>query len=170
VAPGNGALAGIVASTVGRLPDAVAGKPEPPLLREAIARTHAERPLMIGDRLDTDIAAGSRIGIPSLLVFTGVTTFSEVVSAIPAERPDFLGYDLRTLLEPYPEVRVADDRATCAGAEARVVGHRIVVEPGNGDGPWDGLRATAALAWRLADAGIVVDPSAAIDTLSVPRT
>ncbi len=108
IAPGNGSLVDVVARTVGRDPDEVAGKPEPPLLREAIARADSRRPLMIGDRLDTDIAAGSRIGIPSLLVFTGVTTFAELVGAIPQERPTYLGGDLRVLLEPYPEVRVDD--------------------------------------------------------------
>ena len=87
IAPGNGALVRLVAETVGRGPDAVAGKPEPPLLREAVRRTQAQRPLMVGDRLDTDIAAGTRIGIPSLLVFTGVTTLAELLAAVPDERP-----------------------------------------------------------------------------------
>ena len=91
IAPGNGALVRLVAETVGRGPDAVAGKPEPPLLHEAVRRTQAQRPLMVGDRLDTDIAAGTRIGIPSLLVFTGVTTLAELLAAVPDERPDVPG-------------------------------------------------------------------------------
>ncbi len=91
VAPGNGALVRLVAQTVGREPDAVAGKPEPPLLLEAIARLESERPLMVGDRLDTDIAAGARIDMPTLLVFTGVTTLAELLAAIPPERPDLPG-------------------------------------------------------------------------------
>jgi len=44
----------------------VAGKPEPPLLLEAIARAGSVRPLMIGDRLDTDIAGALRVGIPGI--------------------------------------------------------------------------------------------------------
>lgn len=71
-APGNGALIRLVAETAGRGPDAVAGKPEPALLEEAIRRTGAQRPLMVGDRLDTDIAAATRLGIPSVLVLTGI--------------------------------------------------------------------------------------------------
>ena len=44
IAPGNGALVRLVAETVGRGPDAVAGKPEPPLLREAVRRTAGAAP------------------------------------------------------------------------------------------------------------------------------
>lgn len=149
IAPGNGALVRVVAQTVGREPDAVAGKPEPPLLLEAIRRTGARRPLMVGDRLDTDIAAGARVGIPSLLVFTGVTTIGELLAAVPSERPDHLGADLRVLLEEYPAVRVEAGRATCREAAARVTGGVLTVDPG-GD-PWDAVRAAAALAWACAD-------------------
>ena len=50
----------------------IAGKPEPPLHRESIIRTGARRPLVIGDRLDTDIEAAYNAGTDSLLVLTGV--------------------------------------------------------------------------------------------------
>jgi HAD superfamily hydrolase (TIGR01450 family) len=172
VAPGNGSLVAVVARTVGREPDAVAGKPEPPLLLEAIDRAHAGRPLMIGDRLDTDIAAGRRIGIPSLLVFTGVTTFAELAGAIPQERPDYLGADLRVLVEPYPEVVTSDGHSSCGDAVARLAGAVIEVL-GATDQPWDGLRAVAALAWRCADQGRPVDASTALvhlDSLRPPAS
>ena len=98
IAPGNGALVHVVAQTAGRGPNAVAGKPEPALLQEAIARTGALRPLMIGDRLDTDIAAGSRLGIPTLLVGTGVASLDEGRSASGEERPTYVAADLTCLL------------------------------------------------------------------------
>ncbi|CAB4623119.1 unannotated protein [freshwater metagenome] len=98
IAPGNGALVNVVAQTVGRRPDAVAGKPEPALLIEAISRTGAQRPLMIGDRLDTDIAAGSRLGIPTLLVGTGVSTLDDGRNATGDERPTYISHDLTCLL------------------------------------------------------------------------
>lgn len=98
IAPGNGALVHVVAQTAGRGPDAVAGKPEPALLNEAIARTGALRPLMIGDRLDTDIAAGSRLGIPTLLVGTGVNTLEEGRLALGELRPTFMAENLSCLL------------------------------------------------------------------------
>jgi HAD superfamily hydrolase (TIGR01450 family) len=157
VAPGNGALVDVVARTVGRRPDATAGKPEPPLLHEAISRSGSKRPLMIGDRLDTDISAGTRIGVRTLLVFTGVTTVSELLRAIPPERPDYLGYDLRVLLAAYPQVALTDHQATCRDSVATVEGAVLkVTGPTNAD-PWDAVRAAAALSWRCADAGLTID-------------
>ncbi|CAB4965160.1 unannotated protein [freshwater metagenome] len=94
MAPGNGALVGAVAAAAGRSPDAVAGKPEPALLLEAIRRTGAVRPLMIGDRLDTDIAAGGRLGIPTLLVMTGVCDEAGLASAEGHEVPTFVANHL----------------------------------------------------------------------------
>lgn len=98
IAPGNGSLVNVVAQTVGRRPDAVAGKPEPGLLQEAIRRTGALRPLMIGDRLDTDIAAGSRLGIPTLLVETGISTIADAQEAVGELRPTYVAKDLSCLL------------------------------------------------------------------------
>ena len=81
LAPGNGSMVAAVSHATGRVPNAVGGKPEPALLAEAIDRAGARRPLMIGDRLDTDIAAGSRLGIPTLLILTGVTDRSILSAA-----------------------------------------------------------------------------------------
>ena len=164
IAPGNGALVRVVAETVGRGPDAVAGKPEPPLLREAIHRTRAQRPLMVGDRLDTDIAAGARIAIPSLLVFTGVTTLAELLAAIPPERPDYLGADLRVLLAAYPDIDVEAGAVTCRESSATVTDGVLGVHVG-GD-PWDAVRAAATLAWVEADAGRSLRVEAAVADLA----
>ena len=51
----------------------VAGKPLPPMHRETILRTGAKRPLVVGDRLDTDIEGAFNGEVDSLLVLTGVT-------------------------------------------------------------------------------------------------
>ncbi len=48
-----------------------AGKPERPLLDETVRRVGGRRPLMVGDRLDTDIEGARRAGVDSLLVLTG---------------------------------------------------------------------------------------------------
>src|SRR5690606_34782169 len=52
VAPGNGTLVSAVHTAIGRL-STVAGKPEKPIFEVATERFGAERPLFIGDRLDT---------------------------------------------------------------------------------------------------------------------
>lgn len=164
LAPGNGALVRMVAETVGRGPDAVAGKPEPPLLREAIRRTRAKRPLMVGDRLDTDIAAGARVGIPSLLVFTGVATLAELLTATPQERPDYLGADLRVLLHAYPDVDVETGAVRCRESSATVTDGVLEVRVA-GD-PWDAARAAATRAWMEADAGRALRVEAAVAELT----
>lgn len=102
LAPGNGALVGAVAAAVGRRPDGVAGKPEPALLLEAIRRTGALRPLMIGDRLDTDIAAGGRLGIDTLLVMTGVCDDRGLSEAQGDEVPTFASVDLACIASGAP--------------------------------------------------------------------
>ena len=59
IQPGNGSLCQVIAHATGQQP-VVAGKPEPPLHAEAVARTGAQRPLVVGDRLDTDIEGAVR--------------------------------------------------------------------------------------------------------------
>ena len=81
IAPGNGALVQVIAGATGRRPDAVAGKPETPLHDEAVRRTGARRPLVVGDRLDTDIEGANSAGVPSLLVLTGVAGPADLVQA-----------------------------------------------------------------------------------------
>ena len=159
LAPGNGSMAAVVAAVTGRRPDAVAGKPERPLLDAAVARTGATRPLMVGDRLDTDIAAGHRAGMPALAVLTGVCTPDELLRAQGEDRPDYIGVDLRVLQEEYPAVVVDGTEAICRDARARVVQGRV--EPVSGQGI-DLLRAAAALAWAHPDA----DPAPSAQALA----
>jgi len=94
LAPGNGSLVGAVANAVGRQPDAVAGKPEPGLFWAAAARVGATEPLVIGDRLDTDIEGGRRAGMRTALVLTGVTKPAEHFDP----QPDAVLADLRDLI------------------------------------------------------------------------
>ncbi len=97
--PGNGALVGVVAQFADRQP-LVAGKPEPPLFRETTLRVGGERPLVVGDRLDTDIEGARRVGYDSLLVLTGVTDLEQLVAAPADRRPSFVGADLGALGRP----------------------------------------------------------------------
>ncbi|KZE90226.1 HAD-IIA family hydrolase [Microbacterium sp. TNHR37B] len=145
IAPGNGTLVSAVHTAVGRLAT-VAGKPETPIFEEAVARFGAERPLFIGDRLDTDIAGAQASGIRSALVLTGIDRPKHVLAAPTSSRPDYILGDLRELHEPYPEVTTAGDVTTVGGARVQVDGAdvRILEE---GDRPIDLVRAGAAAIW-----------------------
>ncbi|MGG5259763.1 HAD-IIA family hydrolase [Phycicoccus avicenniae] len=98
-APGNGSLVAAVSRAVGREPDDVAGKPQPPLYLLAADRLGlpTERVLAVGDRLDTDIEGAVRAGTDSLLVLTGVDDLDAVLDAPAERRPTFVAPDLRGL-------------------------------------------------------------------------
>ncbi|MDY6054919.1 HAD-IIA family hydrolase [Micrococcus sp.] len=97
VAPGNGALVEAVVHATGRRPIA-AGKPEPRLFRTAAAALGLQRPLVVGDRLDTDIRGGNAAGFGTLLVLTGIDTRDSAAQAPTADRPTRIAEDLRALL------------------------------------------------------------------------
>ncbi|MFV8826602.1 TIGR01457 family HAD-type hydrolase [Alkalihalobacterium sp. APHAB7] len=73
--PGNGSLTSVVAVSTGVTPTFI-GKPESIIIEQALERlgTSKEETLMIGDNYDTDIMAGIRAGIDTLIVHTGVTS------------------------------------------------------------------------------------------------
>ncbi|MEU9967683.1 HAD hydrolase-like protein [Streptomyces malaysiensis] len=158
IAPGNGAAVEVVRIATGKSPQA-AGKPLPPMHRETILRTGARRPLVVGDRLDTDIEGAYAGGVDSLLVLTGVTTPAQLLAAEPGHRPSYVDRDLRGLLTPQPEVEpdgVAGGSAggfRCGGWTARVENGALVLD-GGGDQPLDGLRALCAAAWAEAGDGV----------------
>jgi glycerol-1-phosphatase len=157
--PGNGAVVGVVATALGRRPDVVVGKPEPALFRQAAGSRQAERPLVVGDRLDTDIEGAVRAGMPSLLVLTGVTTPAEVVAAPPELRPSYLAEDLFGLLAPHPAVQRVDGGVRCGDWLATNADGMIRLT-GNGDRV-DALRAACALAWSAGGATELEPASAA---------
>lgn len=94
--PGHGALVDLLTRFTGVVPT-VAGKPHTPLFAETLKRFPGARALMIGDRLDTDIAGARAAGIDALLVLTGVDGPEQAAAAPPALRPDFVGPDLSVL-------------------------------------------------------------------------
>jgi glycerol-1-phosphatase len=142
LAPGNGALVGVIAATTGVLPVA-AGKPEIALHEESMRRTGARRPLVVGDRLDTDIEGANRAGVPSLLVLTGVATPSDLMPAAAPLRPSYLAADLRSgLLAPHPVVVGSAAGWTCRGRTVTPAGEIV----GEGE-DIDALRAACVAAW-----------------------
>ena len=140
LAPGNGQLVAVISRTTGRTPE-VAGKPELALHREAVRRTGARRPLVVGDRLDTDIEGANRAGVPSLLVLTGVATPGDVVAAQEELRPSYVAGQLASgLLEPHPPV-TRDSRGWVCG-DATVSSDGTLTGEGI-----DVLRAACLAAW-----------------------
>ncbi len=149
-APGNGTLVAVVQATTGVAP-VVTGKPDVAMHREAVERSSARRPLVVGDRLDTDIEGARRGGVPSLLVLSGVSDAADVVLAAPEQRPDHLAADLRGLLVEHPRVeaepagtaRCGVWTAVCAASGLTLRRHRT----GRRDDGLDALRAACVAVW-----------------------
>ncbi len=119
----------------------MAGKPEPPLFRETLRRVGGEHPLVVGDRLDTDIAGAHRAGWDSLLVLTGVSGLEDLVAATPELRPTYISPDLAGLGEAHRAPEQDGTRASAGGWTASVDRGRLRVD---GDGePADWWRAVA---------------------------
>ena len=155
-APGHGVLVEMLSRFSGVEP-VVAGKPRRPLLDETIRRVRGDRPLMVGDRLDTDIAGAHEAGVDSLLVMTGVTRLPELAGARPDERPSFIASDLAGLLQPHPDPpSLVDGEVTLGGWRGRVVAGRLEVDgQGAADDWW---RVVAISAWTHRDSeGTVPD-------------
>jgi HAD superfamily hydrolase (TIGR01450 family) len=146
--PGNGSLIAAVRHATGATPVAV-GKPEPTMHRESVERSHAERPVVVGDRLDTDIQGARTVGCASLLVFSGVCTPAEVVAAPRGQRPDFVAADLSGLLSAHPAVVLDSGTATCGGWRARIGSQHIELSGSafESDDGYDALRAICVAAW-----------------------
>ncbi len=100
--PGTGAiLAALEAAT--DTPPTVIGKPERWLLEEGMRRLGADpaHTAILGDRLDTDILGGHRLGLTTLMVLTGVHGPEEVAAS--NVQPDALFQDLRELQRAWAE-------------------------------------------------------------------
>jgi HAD superfamily hydrolase (TIGR01450 family) len=146
--PGNGSLMGVITAVTGVQPH-VAGKPDPALHRESVERTEARRPIVVGDRLDTDIEGAARAGCPSMLVLSGVTTPAELLAAPPHHRPTFLADDVGGLVIEQPAVESAGENGwTCRGwrATARSDDTILLEAPDDGD-RLDGLRVACVASW-----------------------
>lgn len=157
-APGHGVLVDMLRRFSGVEP-VVAGKPARPLLDETVRRVGGRHPLMVGDRLDTDIAGGHNAGVDSLLVLTGVTGLAELAAAAPELRPTYLAADLGGLLAPQPLVEVRGGGCALGGWQAAIDGHGAVVVTGGGTAD-DWWRAVASVAWaRLDTTGAPADVS-----------
>ena len=142
--PGNGSLVAALRTATGAEPR-VAGKPAPRLLTDAVARGDFRAPLVVGDRLDTDIEGANAAKLPSLMVLTGVNTARDAVYARPAQRPTYIGHDLRALHQDGELLAIRSQPAWRVD-----IGDAAVTVSGNGADDGDGLaivRAVASAVW-----------------------
>ncbi|OBI77791.1 HAD-IIA family hydrolase [Mycobacterium sp. E740] len=159
--PGNGSMVAALRAATGCEPQ-VAGKPAPTLLTDALARGTFHAPLVVGDRLDTDIAGANAAGLPSLLVLTGVSTADDLVRAGAAERPTYVAADLRSLGAPADTLRIGAHPAwrIDVGPSAVTV-HSTGRDPGD---PLSVVRAIADAVWNADLDGVLLTMSAGDDT------
>ena len=165
--PGNGSLVALVAVATGRRP-VVAGKPQLPMHAEGVRRTGAHNPLVVGDRLDTDIEGANVADTDSLLVLTGVTSAIDLVDAPVEHRPTYLAADLTGLVDVQPGIEGDGRSVQCGGWTAsadQLAGHAAISVDGEGRAV-DGLRAVLTAAWAARDTtASSVDASAALQRL-----
>jgi 4-nitrophenyl phosphatase len=95
--PGAGAWISVV-TTATNIEPIYAGKPLPFMMELSLERlgTKKEETLVVGDRLETDIAAGQAVGCPCALVLSGVSTREQAETWIP--QIDIIADDLSSLI------------------------------------------------------------------------
>ena len=132
--PGNGSMVAALRTATDAEPQ-VAGKPAPALMADALARGDFRAPLVVGDRLDTDIAGANAAGLPSLMVLTGVNSARDARRRRPVQqRPTYVAHDLRALHTDRARLRRRGRsprwRVDVDGARSTVSGERRRPGPG----------------------------------------
>ena len=96
-APGAGAILAAIEAASGVSPEII-GKPQPTMYRQLLSSLNLrpEQTLVVGDRLETDIAGGQAIGCRTAAVLSGVSTAEMVAAWLPA--PDYVFQDLNALV------------------------------------------------------------------------
>jgi glycerol-1-phosphatase len=165
--PGNGSLVAALATALDREPDVVVGKPAPALFRAAANRVGARHPLVVGDRVDTDIAGAVRAGYDGMLVLTGVSTPEDVVAAPQGARPAWIAQDLEALADESAAARVpamSDDAASVVSGGWTVRRAHPGLELDGEGTDVAALAGLAAAAWRYGNTPPVTAAGAAAAT------
>ena len=143
--PGNGSMVAALKAATDAEPQ-VAGKPSPTLMTDALARGDFRAPLVVGDRLNTDIAGANAAGLPSLMVLSGVNSARDAVHAVREQRATYIGCDLRSLHQDADVLAVAPQPAW----QVEDGDMSVTVSAGRDDGASDDLsivRAVANAVW-----------------------
>ena len=98
LAPGNGAFNALITSITGKTP-LLMGKPEPHMFKQAAELFSSKNPIVVGDRLDTDIQGANKAGFKSMCVLTGVSDMTQIQQASLSTAPTYVGKDLSALID-----------------------------------------------------------------------
>ena len=144
-APGNGTLVSAVHTAVGHLPE-FAGKPARKIFDTAKQQLAISNPLFIGDRIDTDILGANNAEIDSALVFTGIATGKETISAAKDSRPTYLIESVSEILDKYKAPKKTKYGYKSGSAQVELLGNRVrLISPGS---RIDVLRAACSVVWE----------------------
>jgi glycerol-1-phosphatase len=102
---GNGALVAAVSAATDQKPE-VAGKPHRPLMDQAARSANATRPLVVGDRLDTDIEGAVAAELDALFVLSGVSTPEELL--VGQLRPRYVAADLTAVTQKAADLEIKE--------------------------------------------------------------
>ncbi|HEY1842976.1 MAG TPA: HAD-IIA family hydrolase [Mycobacterium sp.] len=143
--PGNGSMVAALKAATDAEPQ-VAGKPAPTLMLDALARGDFQTPLVVGDRLNTDIAGANAAGLPSLMVLSGVNSARDAIHAVREQRATYIGYDLRSLHQDAEVLAVGPQPAWHVDAGDASVRVSTAGDDEEGDG-LSVVRAVADAVW-----------------------
>ena len=126
--PGAGALVAAIETATGRRAES-AGKPQGPLFETALARAGTRDALVVGDRIETDVAGAERAGLDALLVLSGAGGRADLLDATAL--PVAVAADLGGVLEPSFVTRVREARE--GDDVSRLLGDAgLIAEPSEG--------------------------------------
>ena len=100
--PGAGAMIGALEGCSGKKPSVILGKPSPRMIKIALGILHSKpsEAAIVGDSLDTDITAGKRAGVMTILVLSGVSKKRDIVKARRMKiTPDFVIDRIKDLVD-----------------------------------------------------------------------
>ncbi len=151
---GNGSVVAAVVSATEVTPTS-AGKPEPAMFHTAARRLNSQRPLVVGDRLDTDIEGGNSAGMPTLHVLTGVSGHIALLEATEELRPTYIAENLSALTEDPATLRPGAQ----GGFTARVDGNDILLDRGGPESTSiQALRTVLEVAWAMKKPADLIRP------------
>jgi HAD superfamily hydrolase (TIGR01450 family) len=138
--PGAGSVLALLETATGKRPE-IAGKPQPAMFETVAAALGPGPRLMVGDRVDTDLAGAQPLGWATALVLTGVTRPRALLDVQMV--PDHLLADVGGLLEPPgPEIRAEE-----GSSGLRAVAERDGAPVGWLACRWDGSNGSVDELW-----------------------